>query len=785
MKTWLACVLAIAASGCPDIKTDPGEGPGELPTSDGPMVEFDPARSVETKARFIPFPNNLVRDPVTGKVNLSEQACETATAKATREGILNQLDGFGTYQVAMQVTFTEEVDEASLEGNISVYQRTAEGTANAPAAATPVPITVRKTTTLRFTEGNCTTPETVHAVAIIPLVPLQQQSTYVVTLHQGIKTAGGRDFLPSTTWALVRSAAPPVTLDANGNVVSNRTPLDPNDPADLARLRALDLLWKAHAQGLAFYDQTPSARPRSSIVVGFEFTTQTTTDPLDPNVAGSPAAELATTPLAGVQSVTCTFDQDTCPRGYSRAVAPFNECPGGESNTQCFLKIVLGEQACAGQCTTAAQIYGTGNQVCASVGCANVVDILAAGTVTTSYQQALPNAFDSTRPIPGPWTDPVDPEVQVTTAVLETLIFVPSNPAASNATVIFGHGLTSSKEALFAFGPQLATMGFASVAIDFVAHGSRAVRITDEATLGCGGSPSPSAAPQCFAPIFTSVLSTTRDNFRQSALDLMRLERALAACGTTDGCDAPNGATLRVNPDHILYVGQSMTGAMIGQLAVAGGGMKAAVLNVGGAGWFDVLENTDSVPLRCGLVDSLIDAGILMGDKWNLSSSDPEGLCATPAWKAQPGYAQFSAIARWVLDPADGANFGRKLATERVLIQQVMGDEVIPNIATERQGALFGLTAMTADPAGAPDDCTPYPQCLTTYAPVPSEAITATPASSRFVQYPTLPPDGGTNFPGNTFSHASLLRPANNNPDGRLATARMQVDAITFLFINQ
>jgi len=107
MKKLLACALVATMSGCPDVKVDPDEAAG------GPTVEFDPARSQLTKARFIPFPNDLVRDPMTGKINLPEQACESPTSKATRENILNTLDGFGTFETAMQVTFTQPVDAKS------------------------------------------------------------------------------------------------------------------------------------------------------------------------------------------------------------------------------------------------------------------------------------------------------------------------------------------------------------------------------------------------------------------------------------------------------------------------------------------------------------------------------------------------------------------------------------------------------------------------------------------------------------------------------------------------
>jgi hypothetical protein len=67
----------------------------------------------------------------------------------------------------------------------------------------------------------------------------------------------------------------------------------------------------------------------------------------------------------------------------------------------------------------------------------------------------------------------------------------------------------------------------------------------------------------------------------------------------------------------------------------------------------------------------------------------------------------------------------------------------------------------------------------------PSAAITTMPLSNKWLQYPTLPADAGTGFPGNTFAHASLLSPANGNADGLLGTARLQTDAITYLLLNK
>src|SRR5881628_3681699 len=147
MKKLLACLLVVATSGCPDVKTDPGEGPGEL--SNGPTVEFDPAASI------IPFPNNLVINPATGKVNIPSPPCETPAAKAVREGVLNQLDGFGTFEAAMQVTFSDDVDMATVnDQTVVMYQRTKNGTP--VTTSTPVPVAIFPGTALRFNKDDCT-----------------------------------------------------------------------------------------------------------------------------------------------------------------------------------------------------------------------------------------------------------------------------------------------------------------------------------------------------------------------------------------------------------------------------------------------------------------------------------------------------------------------------------------------------------------------------------------------------------------------------------------------------
>ncbi len=780
LLAWLVPGLLIGAAGCPDITVDSGEG------VEGPVVQFDPAHKI------LPFPSNLTLDPATGKVNLPEQCNESATTAGIRTKILNTLDGFGTFELPMQATFSETFDEASLAGKVVLYKVASGTTPVDPAMATAIPVKLIKGTTIRY--GNqvdikaCTDPQMINSVTMVPLVPLDQKSTYVAAILRGVKTAGGAEFGSSFTWSLLLQDENPVTLDAQGNVVSDRTPLEPSDPVQLAQLQGIDLLYKFHTPVLAFLKAKQHAK--TDVLVAWEFNTQTVTDPLDPTVTGSLASKVSTTPLFGTASIL----------------------PGISAET--FLRSRLP----AGSCTV-----DGGSLPCNAVG-----DIVGGLLNSNNYQVQLPAKVTTTTtnpneggPIPGPFTAPVAATQQGTNAIA-VLGMIPCVGGAGCAAavpvngwpvIVYGHGLGSSKTTLVAIGSQLAGLGYASVAIDFVAHDSRAVRVTTDAALGCNTRldpgpqpptcptpdlsdpdclrlPVPTTQPQCFSPFLSSDLAATRDNIRQSVLDLHGLVSALKACGSA-GC-----GPLKVDVTNISYVGISLGGIMGSTAVATKGDFRSAVLNVPGVGWADILENSQTNAIKCPLVDALIDAKILTGEKWNATVTPNTGLCTTDAWKTQPGYGSFAAIGRWVLDPADGANFASKLATRKILIQQVVGDQVVPNIATDNEAKLVGLYAMAlmADPALPPVG--------------PSAAITTMGTSNKFVRYPTLPPNAGNGFPGNSFLHPSLLRPSGRcsvtaaticgvssdcptsetcqtSNDGRLGTARLQTDAFTFLLQNK
>lgn len=707
----LATVLMLSA--CLTVEVDDGEV-GEVPALDGPTVEFDPASAI------IPTPNNFLLDPGTGLVNIPPQCGENATQEALRTGVLNTLNGFANFKAVLQLSVTEPVAASSLAERIVLVRRATAGVPADPATEAPVPVLAFPDVSVRYT-ADCSSSEPIDVLRFVPMAPLAGNSTYVAVVLSGLESDGGQPFVPTPTWALVRQTVNPVTVEAN-RVVAERTPFDANDPAGLETLLGLDLLWKAHAGALAFADGVVDME-RSEVLLAWEFNTQTTLDPLDVDIAESPAGNLTGGPPLGVASIA-----------------------GG--NAEALMEAILGVQACA------------------LIGCSAVGDVLLGNIRTASYQAELNNPL-GLEPIPGPWSDPLNPAL-VAEPVIPLVAFVPATapPPDGYPTIIFGHGLTRSKEDLYALAPQLAAAGFASIAIDWVGHGNRAVPISLAPALGCEPlqpppapqvPPPPMNAPQCYAPFLSPDLPSTRDNMRQAALDVIALSLSMRNC-TGGAC-----ATLDIDSSRVGFVGQSV-GALIGTVVAAmSPDIRAAILNVGGVGILDVVEHTDTLELKCPLVDALIAAGVVEGDPSDLTAMPPTGACTDDAYLTQPGYQSFAAAARWIVDSADGANYLSRLASKPVLVQKAIDDATVPNYVTEQQCALMGVEAAPAD-------------VYLGGIPAASAPILADPASNICIDY------GGN--PANIYAHSSLLAPADGTAQAGAGTVQMQTDAITYLVSN-
>jgi dienelactone hydrolase len=710
-----------------------------------PVAEFDPASGI------VPLPNALIIDPATGRVNVPPACGEAPGSAAERLRLqLNQLDGFGTSRQQLVATFSEAVDPASLEGRVFVARVADRGVPVIPPEL--VDIVVVTSTTLRAAP-DCQSSASVPIVAALPREPLRDASTYAVLIARGVTNEAGAEVQPSATWALVRQERAPVEFPqaGEGTLPSyNATPFDPAVPADLAALRGLDQLWRAHAPLLQGIDALGSALlpggqlSREDILLAWAFRTQTIADPLDSEVAGSPASAIVAgaTPLA-IQAAAAGADSPVTVEQFYAAAFPGVPCATLACNA---IGAIYTTTAGSTAPTFTSMSYLSGD------------DCTLAATAG--------NAFD----------DPIEPtracERQVP-AVLVVPLAAP--PASGYPTVIFGHGLGRSKEDVLAIAGALASAGFASVAIDALDHGGRAVQTSTDAAIGCDragpdrpctDSFGPTCAAQCFAPLLSADLAVTRDHLRQTALDHIALGRALAACA------APGACGLQVDASRIGYLGQSL-GSLIGAVSVARSpDVSAAVLSVGGGDWMQILTDTLTPAIRCPLVDTLIASGVLRGQPWNLGVN-ADALCLTDSWKTDPGFLQFAAAARWMLDPADPVNHALALASDGfppVLLGDVVGDAVVPNSATLALATALGLSPAAGDIAAGAS--------LT-----PTQAALA--PGSAWIRYENLDADPTSMFPGNAYAHGSLLAPATPSatmvaPAGELGTLRMQTDSVGF-----
>ena len=741
----LLTLLTSWFAGCmPDLVLDPEE-------REMPIVQFDPDK------QLIPMPNDLLL--TAGLVALPPWCTESALLRELRIEELNTLDGFGINAPQLQLVVTDEVDETSLAGRGFLFPREVEGVVVIPAEATPILLDVSIGTTLRFDE-DCAGFQTVHTVTLQPRAPLRERATYAAAVLRGMTTAEGRLFGPSPMWNLVRQERCPVesVTEADGSVrfTRNQTGLDPNNPTDRARLHALEELWAAHKPALGLLTRAvarqlgdPGGGPlsRSEILAAWEFTTQSVTRPFDRTVLGSPASALARTPdsLFGAPVV------------ISGASA---------------IRNAIGE----GFGLDPTQVHP-----CDRVGvpCGDIGLIVRGQYLTLNFQRAVRNPGGLDEPVPGKWNHPLDatPDPERPEAVVDFLAVVPNSnthplPPGGYPTVLVGQGLFGIKEVVYWVGPVLAQAGILSIAIDWVGQGERAVQISDSAADGCDKLERYWDGIHCYEHIVSPDPVTARDNIRQSTLDALKLLRVLSACGT-NAC-----GPLAVDPSRIGYLGQSM-GAMIGTLVAAmSPEVKAAVLNVGGAGWVRIFTESEAPSIRCPVVDGLIEAGILAGERWG--DSNPGALCFQSGWQEEPAFVVFRNLAQWVLDAADPGSFAQRLQRRvaagdvSVMVQQVMGDEVVPNATTETLARALGL-GLDRDGDAMLDPVTAA--VATTNAPSPtSEAASG---ASTWIAY--RPVDSDDQFAGNAFSHVSIYGVSCENRECWLGTWQMQADAVAFL----
>lgn len=357
-------------------------------------------------------------------------------------------------------------------------------------------------------------------------------------------------------------------------------------------------------------------------------------------------------------------------------------------------------------------------------------ELLAAGIST--FVEANVLTFDKLDPTTGAF-NPIPSAGAI--VPLPTIVAIPAGapPTAGWPLVVFHHGLGRSRGDSLFIAQALAGNGMVVAAIDAAKQGARSWCVKNTVTdvsVGCAtgstcdttvfaqqqGDPPTGRPGLCtgnalqLAPIgpgpydpalgggnavtsasflISANFFRSRDTVRQDILDQSMLVRVLTSANGQAVLTAAAGAPVAIDASRVFYVGQSL-GSIEGTIDLAANPrFSRAALNVGGATIMDVL--TTSPNLGGPFLEVLASIGIVPGT---------------------PEYLLFLITTKWILDPADPANFAQHLVTsplpnlladpsggvlqdpKAVLGQGARCDLTVPNSTNELLYGLIGLAPL-------------------------------------------------------------------------------------------
>jgi hypothetical protein len=332
------------------------------------------------------------------------------------------------------------------------------------------------------------------------------------------------------------------------------------------------------------------------------------------------------------------------------------------------------------------------------------VGAIATGRLATSRFRRPDTGTDD----PADETFELDPEtgapLPASIDSIPVTIIVPAAPPPPGGypVAIIAHGLGASRHAMLTFAEPLTAAGFALVAIDADGHGSRwrdvdvrnnlASRLAEfsgdpEMVDGFGDSDGLLSTFDFLENLDN--FSGARDAVLQSVLDTCQLIAALRR----DDLDLSALGDVRIDPGSIAFLGESFGTIVGGIVAAIEPHVDLYVLDVPAAGLID-LSIINSPALATILTPLAIARYGLHGsiDRFN------------------PGVALLQAL----IDPADPLSYApdvlgpRSPGPRHVIAIEVIGDEVLHNLASESLAAALGLDLLSPHarvPAGvAPID---------------------------------------------------------------------------------
>lgn len=693
-----------------------------------PELTFDPANSV------IPFPNDLLRttDGTGTHVNLPIPPGAPEDVKALYQG-LNLLDGFSTSTAIVSENSDTRgaIDVGKLDASLlTASTRFLKVTATGAVPTGGVKVCLDCTSSLKADGSQPSNPS---QLQIVPLIPLNEKTTYAAVLTSGLKNEQGKRVVPAGAFALLRSSAP-LTDASNKSLVSGV--LD----AQAIQLEAGRKAMKPLIDGLV-----AGGIPRKDINLAWAFTTQSTVSTLK-GLHDLPAAigtdpRLPNAPTYVVDASSSYFpimDAKSIPRGniakvlQGELVVPMALTgPGGMIDPRLlptknpdllryeripFLLFVPGSTAPgAGYPVT---LFGHGLRG------SQLHALAIANTLAATGRATL--AIDSVK------------HGERSSCVGSAVLFQSSSPGATDDAACADPTKQQCdiEPASPTYGRCIArptvtraTCDHTSTMADLTCSGSGQGRCLDSDVCEGGTfrkNSDGSVTISGWNMLDLANFFVTRDNFRHQVLDLAQVTRILQG-GMNTGLE-PSGVML--DATHIDYVGASLGGILGTLYTSVSPDVHRVVLNVPGGRLTQVLaEATDPnfVAMKTILYSTLGSKGM------------PQG---------SPAFDTFVRSGQWILDPGDPVNYSyyvmngdRVPSDRRALVQYITRDAIIPNSTTQalldaanlRGGSSKLLSSIKYDPSD-----TELPS-LSRHGFLFSSTPTAATAQSDVVQFLTQP----------------------------------------------
>ncbi|MGY1778142.1 Ig-like domain-containing protein [Geodermatophilus sp. SYSU D00804] len=258
-------------------------------------------------------------------------------------------------------------------------------------------------------------------------------------------------------------------------------------------------------------------------------------------------------------------------------------------------------------------------------------------------------------------------------------------PAGGWPVAVFGHGFTSSTNAVFLAAVENAKNGIATIGTNVVGHGfgpDSAWQVTSGGTTTTipahgrgidqdrdgdvesseGSSATGAAAAQ-----------SSRDALRQTVADNMTLIRSLG------GTDVDGNGTPDLSGRGVTYFGQSFGGIYGTMLTGVDRAVTRSVLNVPGGPISEIARLSPAFrPLTAAALGA---AGLLNGgvggftEQMPLRGEGPVTLTAPKAAEIQ----EYLARSTWLSRPGSPETFAPLIDPQRALVQVAFGDQTVPN----------------------------------------------------------------------------------------------------------